>query len=122
MPRNKEPEVARPSKKAEFGSGSGVLGALSSTTFAHKPLGSNMQRLGNRMNIPSAIDMSGLVQFAPAKAPDDKAPAPASGAGVLSIKWKACCTSHATLLHRSGVATPQGVHIHVALSLSVGKL
>ena len=84
IPRNKEPEVVRPSKKAEFGSGSGILGALNSAAFVHKPLSSNMQRLGSRMNIPSAIDTSGLVQYVPtAKAPVNKPSPPAAGASLL---------------------------------------
>lgn len=82
-PRVKEPETVRPSKKSEFGSGSGVLGALNSAAFVHKPLSSNMQRLGSKMNIPSAIDTSGLVQFVPARMPTDKITTTIAGANHL---------------------------------------
>lgn len=92
-PRIKEAEAVRPSKKSEFGSGSGVLGALNSAAFVHKPLSSNMQRLGSKMNIPSAIDTSGLVQFVPARMPIEKSTTTVAGARLLLAAALCPCSS-----------------------------
>lgn len=100
-PSNREPEVVRPSKKAESGTGSGILGALSSAAFVHKPLSSNMQRLGSKMNIPSAIDTSGLVQYVPAKATGNKPPSTAAGASLL-VPLSQICASAAFGMWKKG--------------------
>ena len=65
IPRPMEVEtIEKPSVSSAYGQGSGILGALSSHALTSKPAGSNMQRLGSKMVIPSAIDSSGLLDIA----------------------------------------------------------
>ena len=64
IPRPMEVETVEKPVSSAYGQGSGILGALSSHALTSKPAGSNMQRLGSKMVIPSAIDSSGLLDIA----------------------------------------------------------
>lgn len=71
--------VERPHAGNAYGYGSGILGALSSNALASKPAGSNLQRLGSKMVIPSAIDSSGLIDVASISRQPNKQTAAPSG-------------------------------------------
>ena len=86
IPRPMEVDtVEKPSASSAYGHGSGILGALSSNALASKPAGSNMQRLGNKMVIPSAIDSSGLVDIASISRQPSRQTASASGLQLPTI-------------------------------------
>ena len=71
--------LEKPSASSAYGQGSGILGALNSNALASRPAGSNIQRLGSKMVIPSAIDSSGLIDVASiSRQPNKHAPS-ASG-------------------------------------------
>lgn len=63
-PMEVETPMEKPVNTVGYGHGSGSLGALTGNALISKPAGSNMQRLGSKMSIPSAIDSSGLVDLA----------------------------------------------------------
>lgn len=87
IPRPMEVEaVEKPSASSAYGQGSGILGALSSNSLASKPAGSNMQRLGSKMVIPSAIDSSGLVDIASISRQPTRQTTPASGLQLAAIR------------------------------------
>ena len=77
--------VEKASASSTYGHGSGILGALSSNALASKPAGSNMQRLGSKMVIPSAIDSSGLIDVASISRQPHKQAASASGVQLTAI-------------------------------------
>ena len=79
QPVEVEAPLERPVSSTGYGHGSGILGALSSNALASKPAGSNMQRLGSKMSIPSAIDSSGLVDIAAIRQRSSKPTASPSG-------------------------------------------
>ncbi|KAL3139838.1 hypothetical protein ABBQ38_004136 [Trebouxia sp. C0009 RCD-2024] len=86
IPRPMEVEaVEKPSVSSAYGQGSGILGALNSNSLASKPAGSNMQRLGSMMVIPSAIDSSGLVDVASISRQPTRQATPASGLQLAAI-------------------------------------
>ena len=89
-PMEVEAPLEKPVSTVGYGHGSGILGALTSNALASKPLGSNMQRLGSKMSIPSAIDSSGLVDIAAIRQRPSKPASSPSGALWTPCLWTPC--------------------------------
>lgn len=89
-PMEVETPLEKPVSTVGYGHGSGILGALTSNALASKPLGSNMQRLGSKMSIPSAIDSSGLVDIAAIRQRPSKPASSPSGALWTPCLWTPC--------------------------------
>lgn len=107
IPRPMEVEaVEKPRVSSAYGQGSGILGALTSTSLTGKPAGSNMQRLGSKMVIPSAIDSSGLVDVASISREPARQAASSSGLQLTAMPF---CThaAHGLPLKRTKLGSYQ---------------